>query len=158
MSRRISTRKRFPQKDLKYNSFLISLFLNRLLKNGKKSIAKNILYNALEIIKQKTKLNPMLVLEKALKNVSPRVFLKSKYVGEKSYKIPALLNRFKSTALAIKWIIFFAKKRKKRPMINNLSQEILEAFKGFGNAIKKKEETHKMAESNKVFLSLTKNE
>jgi small subunit ribosomal protein S7 len=156
MSRRVSTKRKFPQKDLKYNSFLISLFLNRLLKNGKKSIAKNILYKTLEIIKEKLKINPLKILEKAIKNVSPRVFLKSKYIGEKSYKVPCLSNRFKSTALAIKWIILFAKKRKKKSMIINLSQEILEAFKGFGGAIKKKDELHKIAESNKVFLSLDK--
>jgi small subunit ribosomal protein S7 len=156
MSRRISTKKRFPQKDLKYGSFLISLFVNRLLKNGKKSIAKKILYTALQTIEEKIKINPILILEKAIKNASPRVFLKSKYLGEKSYKIPALLNRFKSAALAIKWIIFFARKRKKKSMKINLSQELMEAFKGFGNAVKRKEETHKAAESSRVFLSLFK--
>ncbi len=139
MSRRISTKKKFPQKDLKYSSFLISLFVNRLLKDGKKSRAKKILYTTLDTLKEKLKISPILILEKAIKNSSPRVFLKSKYIGEKSYKIPSLLNRFRSTALAIKWIIFFAKKRKKKSMINNLSQEILEAYKGYGNSIKKKE-------------------
>lgn len=155
MSRRILTKKKFPQKDLKYNNFLISLFLNRLLKNGKKSLARKILYKTFEIIKLRLKLDPILVLEKAIRNVSPRVYLKSKYIGGKAYKIPALLNRFKASALAIKWIIFFSKKKKKKSIIINLSQELIEAFKGSGNSIKKKEETHKMADANKVFLSLS---
>ena len=154
MSRKVLTKKRFPQKDLRYNSFLISLFLNRILKKGKKSIAKKILYKSMDFLKNRLKINPLVILEKAIKNVSPRVFLKSRYIGDKVYKIPFLLNKFKSTVLAIKWILFFSKKRKKKNMIENLSQEIMDAYKGIGNSIKKKEEIYKIAESNKVFLSI----
>ncbi len=157
MARKISTKKKFPQKDLRYNSFLISLFINRILKKGKKSIAKKILYTSLENIKNRLKLNPLFILEKAIKNISPKVFLKTKYIGEKGYKIPFLLNKFKSTILAIKWILLSSKKRKTKSMSESLSYEIIDAFKGVGNSIKKKEEIYKIAESNKVFLSLIRN-
>ncbi len=157
MARKISTKKKFPQKDLRYNSFLISLFINRILKKGKKSIAKKILYTSLETIKNRLKLNPLVILEKAIKNISPQVFLKTKYIGEKGYKIPFLLNKFKSTILAIKWILLSSKKRKTKSMSESLSYEIIDAFKGVGNSMKKKEEIYKIAESNKVFLSLIRN-
>jgi small subunit ribosomal protein S7 len=154
MPRKISTKKKFPKKDFKYNNFLVALLVNKLMKNGKKSIAKKIIYKSFSYLEQQLKKDPILVLEKAIRNISPRVYLKPKYIREKTYQVPVLLNRFKSTIIAIKWLVEFSKKRKKNSMTNNLSYELIDAWKGIGTIIKKKEEVHKMAEANKAFLSL----
>ncbi len=133
MSRRISTKKRFPERDSKYDNLLVSLLVNRILKSGKKRLAKRI------------------ILEKAIRNISPRVQLKAKRVGGATYQVPTLLNKFRSTNIAVRWIVEFSKKRSGKGMSLKLANELLEAAKGLGNAIKKKEETHKMAEANKAF-------
>lgn len=151
MSRRISTLKRFPEKDLKYDHFLVSLLINRILKNGKKRLAKSIVYQAFEFIEYRTQQNPLLVFEKAIRNASPRVQLKAKRVGGATYQIPTLLTKFLSTNLAIRWLVMFSRKRGGKGMSVKLANEILEAAKGTGNTIRKKEETHKMAEANKAF-------
>lgn len=156
MSRKISIKNKFPQKDLKYNNFLLGLLFNQLLKNGKKSIARKIVYKSLEYIYQKIKINPIFILEKAIRNISLRVYLKPKYIGNKTYQVPKLLNRFKATIIAIKWLILFSKKRKKKSMINNFSLELIDAWKGVGNLIKKKEEMHKIVEANKSFIFFNK--
>jgi small subunit ribosomal protein S7 len=151
MSRRISTKKRFPEKDFNYDNLLVSLLVNRILKNGKKRLARRIVYKALELIELKTNQNPLLVLEKAIRNISPRVQLKAKRVGGATYQVPTLLTRFRSTNIAIRWIVEFSRKRVGKAMAIKLANELLEAAKGLGNAIKRKEETHKMAEANKAF-------
>ena len=151
MSRRISTKKRFPEKDFKYDNLLISLLVNRILKNGKKRLARRIVYKAFELIEFKTNQNPILILEKAIRNISPRVQLKAKRVGGATYQVPTLLNKFRSTNIAIRWIVEFSRKRSGKGMSLKLANELLEGAKGLGNAIKKKEETHKMAEANKAF-------
>lgn len=151
MSRRISTKKRFPKKDIKYDNLLISLLINRLLKNGKKRLARRIVSKALEFIEFRTNENPILVLEKAIRNISPRVQLKAKRVGGATYQVPTLVNKFRSTTTAVRWLVTFSRKRSGKGMSMKLANEILDAAKGTGNAIKKKEETHKMAEANKAF-------
>lgn len=151
MSRRISTKKRFPQKDSKYDNLLVSLLVNRILKEGKKRLAKRIVYKAFELIEFRTNQNPLLLLEKAIRNISPRVQLKAKRVGGATYQVPTLLNRFRSTNIAVRWIVEFSRKRSGKGMSVKLANEVLEAAKGLGNSIKKKEETHKMAEANKAF-------
>lgn len=151
MSRRISTKKRFPKKDSKYDSFLVSLVVNRLLKNGKKRLAKRILLKAFDFIEFRTNENPILILEKAIRNISPRVQLKAKRVGGATYQVPTLVNKFRSTTTAISWLITFSRKRSGKGMPLKLANEVLDAAKGTGNAVKKKEETHKMAEANKAF-------
>ena len=151
MSRRISTKKRFPEKDFKYDNLLISLLVNRILKNGKKRLARRIVYKAFELIEFKTNQNPILILEKAIRNISPRVQLKAKRVGGATYQVPTLLNKFRSTNIAVRWIVEFSRKRSGKGMSLKLANELLEGAKGLGNAIKKKEETHKMAEANKAF-------
>ena len=151
MSRRISTKKRFPQKDSKYNNLLVSLLVNRILKDGKKRLAKRILYKSFELIEARTTQNPILILEKAIRNISPRVQLKAKRVGGATYQVPTLLNKFRATNIAIRWVVEYSKKRSGKGMSLKLANELLEAAKGLGNAIKKKEETHKMAEANKAF-------
>lgn len=151
MSRRISTKKRFPKRDPKYNNFLVSLLVNRILKQGKKRLAKRIVYKAFEFIEFRTNQNPLLILEKAIRNISPRVQLKAKRVGGATYQVPTLLNKFRSTNIAVRWIIEFSRKRSGKGMSLKLANELLEAAKGVGNSIRKKEETHKMAEANKSF-------
>lgn len=151
MSRRISTKKRFPEKDLKYDNLLVSLLINRILKCGKKRLAKRIVYKAFELVKHRTNQNPILTFEKAIRNSSPRVQLKAKRVGGSTYQVPTLLNKFRSTNIAVRWIVEFSRKRSGKGMSLKLSKELLEAAKRVGNTIRKKEETHKMAEANKAF-------
>lgn len=152
MSRRISTKKRFPERDSKYENLLVSLLINRILKKGKKRLAKRIVYQAFKLIESKTNQNPILILEKAIRNISPRVQLKAKRVGGATYQVPTLLNKFRATNIAIRWIVEFSRKRSGKGMIAKLANELLEGAKNGGNAIKKKDETHKMAEANKAFI------
>jgi small subunit ribosomal protein S7 len=151
MSRRISTQKRFPEKDTKYDNLLVSLLINRILKSGKKRLAKRIVYKAFELIEFRTNENPILILEKAIRNISPRVQLKAKRVGGSTYQVPTLLNKYRATNIAVSWLLEYSRKRSGKGMSLKLANELLEAAKGLGNSIKKKEETHKMAEANKAF-------
>jgi len=151
MSRRISTKKRFPKKDSKYDHLLVSLLVNRILKSGKKRLAKRIVYKAFELIEFRTNQNPLFILEKAIRNLSPRVQLKAKRVGGATYQVPTLLNKFRATNIAVRWVVEYSKKRSGKGISLKLANELLEAAKCMGNAFKKKEETHKMAEANKAF-------
>ena len=151
MSRRISTKKRFPERDSKYDNLLVSLLINRILKCGKKLLSKRIVYKAFEFVEFKTSQNPLLVLEKAIRNISPRVQLKAKRMGGATYQVPTLVSKFHSTNIAIRWIVEFSKKRTGKGISLKLANELLDGSKGLGNSIKKKEETHKMAEANKAF-------
>jgi small subunit ribosomal protein S7 len=154
MSRRISTTKRFPKKDYKYDNLLVSLLINQILKQGKKCLAQKLLYKSFALIEFKTNNNPLLIVEKAVRNTSPTVQLKAKRIGTATYQVPTLLNKYRSTNIAIKWLIKYAQKRGGKGMIINLTNEFLEASKGIGNSIKKKEATHKMAEANKAFAQI----
>ena len=127
MSRRISTKKRFPQKDAKYDNLLVSLLVNRLLKSGKKRLAKRIVYKGFELIEFRTNQNPILILEKAVRNISPRVQLKAKRIGGATYQVPTLLNKFRATNIAVKWIVEFSRKRTGKGMSLKLANELLEA-------------------------------
>jgi len=151
MSRRISTKKRFPERDSKYDNLLVSLLINRILRCGKKLLSKRIVYKAFEFIEFRTNQNPILILEKAIRNISPRIQLKAKRMGGATYQVPTLVSKFHSTNIAVKWIVEYSRKRTGKGMSFKLANELLEAAKGLGNAIKKKEETHKMAEANKAF-------
>jgi small subunit ribosomal protein S7 len=151
MSRRISTKKRFPQRDSKYDNLLVSLLINRLLKCGKKLLAKRIVYKAFEFIEFRTNQNPLLILEKAIRNSSPRVQLKAKRIGGATYQVPTLVSKYSSANISIRWLVEYSRKRTGKGMSLKLANELLEAAKGLGNTIKKKEETHKMAEANKAF-------
>ncbi len=151
MARRISTKKRFPQRDFKYDNFLVSLFVNRLLKSGKKQLARRIIYKALMLIHRRLDRNPILVLERAISSASPRIELTAKFASGATYQIPTKLTRFRSTNLAVCWLIGAAKTRSEKSMILNLTNELLDASKGVGGAVKKKDEAHKMAEANKAF-------
>jgi small subunit ribosomal protein S7 len=139
------------EKDFKYDNLLVSLLVNRILQSGKKRLARRIVYKAFELIEFRTNQNPILILEKAIRNISPRVQLKAKRVGGATYQVPTLLNKYRATNIAVRWVIEYSRKRSGKGMSLNLANELLEAAKGLGNSIKKKEETHKMAEANKAF-------
>ena len=151
MSRRNIAKKRFPEPDSTYNSYLVSLLINRILKAGKKNIAQNIVNNAFEIIKTKTNEDPLVVFEKAVKNASPIVEVKARRIGGSTYQVPIEVSGFRATNLSLRWIIRYAHQRVGRSMSIKLANEIIDTANEIGNTIKKKEETHKMAEANKAF-------
>ena len=151
MSRRNISKKRFPEPDPIYNSYLVNLLINRILKSGKKTVAKNIVYQSLEIIKTKTNEDPLSVFEKAIRNASPIVEVKARRVGGSTYQVPVEVSSFRGTNLSLRWIIKFAENRVGRSMAIKLANEIIDTANDIGNTIKKKEETHRMAEANKAF-------
>ena len=151
MSRRNKAQRALVQPDPVYNSRLVTLLVSRILKSGKKSIAQAIVYNSLEIISEKTEENPVLVLEKAVKNVTPQVEVKSRRVGGSTFQVPIEIRAYRGTTIALQWIKESAKGRSGKSMSFKLANEILDAVKDNGNAIKKKEQMHKMAEANKAF-------
>lgn len=151
MSRRNISKKRFPQPDALYNSYLVSLLMTRILKSGKKTIAKKIVYQAFEIIKKKTNQDPLVVFEKAIRNASPIVEVKARRVGGSTYQVPVEVSSFRATNLSLRWIIRYADQRVGRSMAIKLANEIIDTANEIGNTIKKKEETHRMAEANKAF-------
>jgi small subunit ribosomal protein S7 len=151
MSRRNISKKRFPQTDEIYSSYLVSLLITRILKSGKKTIAKNIVYQAFDIIQNKTKEDPLTIFEKAIRNASPIVEVKARRVGGSTYQVPIEVSSFRATNLSLRWIIRNGKQRVGRSMSIKLANEIIDTANNIGNTIKKKEETHKMAEANKAF-------
>ena len=151
MSRRNISKKRFPEADSIYDSYLVSLLINRILKSGKKNLAQRIVNNAFDIIKVKTNQDPLLVFEKAVKNASPIVEVKARRIGGSTYQVPNEVNGFRSTTLALRWIILYSRQRVGRSMSIKLANEIMDTANNIGNTIKKKEETHKMADANKAF-------
>ena len=151
MSRRSRAQRKLAEPDPIYNSRLVTLLVSRILQSGKKSLAQKIVYNALEIISSKTEENPVLVLEKAVKNVTPQVEVKAKRVGGSTYQVPIEVSSFRATNLALRWIIQYSRERVGRTMSIKLASEIIDTANDIGNTIKKKEETHKMADANKAF-------
>ncbi|HPZ41664.1 MAG: 30S ribosomal protein S7 [Dethiobacteria bacterium] len=134
-----------------YNSKLVAKFINNLMYDGKKGIAQKIFYEAFEIIRQKTGKDPEQVFETAIRNVSPVLEVKPRRVGGATYQVPVEVSNHRKSILAIRWIITFARKRGEKTMSQRLAAEILDASNGVGAAIRKKEDTHKMAEANKAF-------
>ena len=123
----------------------------RILKNGKKSLAQKIIYTSLDIIKNKTSIDPLEILEKAIRNATPLVEVKARRVGGSTYQVPIEIRAYRGTNLALRWLTQFAKKRSGKNMANKLANEIIDAASDNGNTIKKREETHRMAEANKAF-------
>ncbi len=152
MARRIVIRKEFLEKDLLYNSFLVNILINKVLKNGKKFLARNIVYKSFDMISKDAGKNPVLIFEKAVRNVQPKVGLKAVIVENTTYRIPVLINKLKSAKIAIRWIVESSKKRKKKSAANCLFLEILDASRNTGLSVKKKEDLHKMAEANKSLI------
>ena len=151
MSRRNRAQRILAQPDPIYNSRLVTLLVSRILKSGKKSLAQRIVYQSLEIISAKTEENPVLVLEKAVKNVTPQVEVKARRVGGSTYQVPIEIRAYRGTNISLKWITEFARERSGKNMSIKLSNEIIDAAKETGNSIRRKEQTHKMAEANKAF-------
>jgi small subunit ribosomal protein S7 len=151
MSRRNVAKKRFPEADPVYNSYLVSLLITRILKSGKKNIAQNIVISAFEIIRTKTNQDPLLIFEKAIKNASPVVEVKARRIGGSTYQVPVEVSGFRATNLSLRWLIQYARQRVGRTMAIKLASEIIDTSNEIGNTIKKKEETHRMAEANKAF-------
>lgn len=151
MPRRRLIEKKDILPDPKYNSKLVSKFINVVLKDGKKSISEKIFYGALDILKKKTGSDPSKVFKTAMENVKPLVEVKPRRVGGATYQVPVEIKPQRRTALAIRWIIKYSRGRSEKTMQEKLAGELLDAFNNTGSSIKKKEDTHKMAEANKAF-------
>jgi small subunit ribosomal protein S7 len=151
MSRRSRAQRILAEPDPIYSSRLVTLLVSRILQSGKKSLAQKIVYSALEIISTKTEENPVIVLEKAVKNVTPQVEVKARRVGGSTYQVPIEIRAYRGTNISLKWITEFARARSGKSMAIKLSNEIIDAAKETGNSVRKKEQTHKMADANKAF-------
>lgn len=137
--------------DSKYNNKLVSKFIKSIMRDGKKSLAESILYDAFAIIEQRTSESPLKIFEQALDNVKPMIEVKSRRVGGSTYQVPTEVRPSRRTALGIRWIIGFARNRSERGMARKLAAELMDAANKRGASIKKREDTHKMAEANKAF-------
>nr|UAD85251.1 ribosomal protein S7 [Crassiphycus crassissimus] len=151
MSRRNKSKKRLTHPDPVHNSKLISMLTVRILQNGKKSLAYKIVYQALDIIHNKTYNDPLEILEKAIRNATPLVEVKSRRIGGSTYQVPMEVRAYRGTNLALRWITKFAHTRSGKSMAFKLANEIIDASNESGNTIRKREETHRMAEANKAF-------
>ncbi|MGI6595527.1 MAG: 30S ribosomal protein S7 [Candidatus Ratteibacteria bacterium] len=151
MPRRKRAEKRELKGDFKYNDLEVFAFINVLMEDGKKSVTSQLFYDALDIIAERTKEDPMSVFKKALENVKPKLEVRPRRVGGATYQIPVEVPSRRSLALAIRWMIKSARARKGKGMAERLVDEFLDAAKGEGASVKKREDTHKMAESNRAF-------
>ena len=151
MSRKRSAPKKIPIVDSRYKSTIIPKLINSIMYNGKKTIAEKIVYDALEKIKSKTKDEPINIFNDAIKNVRPTVEVRSRRVGGATYQVPTEVKSKRSQSLALRWLIDASRKRKDKKMSDKIFNEIYDASQNRGSAIKKKEDMHKMAESNKAF-------
>jgi small subunit ribosomal protein S7 len=151
MSRRHSAEKREVNPDPKFGNIIITKFMNSIMYDGKKSAAESIVYGALELIETKTKQGPLPVFEQALENVMPTIEVRSRRVGGATYQVPVEVRASRRVALAMRWVIEAARKRSENSMPRKLAAELLEAAENRGGAVKKREETHRMADANKAF-------
>lgn len=151
MSRRSNTKKRPVPPDPLYNSCLVNMTIRRVMRSGKKSLAARIVYDALKTVGERTGNEPLEVFEKAVRNATPLVEVKARRVGGATYQVPMEVRSGRGTALALRWLIHFARSRGGRNMESKLANEILDAANETGGTIKKREETHRMAEANKAF-------
>jgi len=149
--RRAPAQKRKIEPDPVFRSLLVSQVINKVLLKGKKDLARSIVYDALETIEQRTSQDPAVVLKRAVDNIRPQVEVRSRRVGGSSYQVPVEVPPRRQTSLAIRWLVNFARKRREPTMSLRLANEILDASNYTGAAIKRKEDVHKMAESNKAF-------
>jgi small subunit ribosomal protein S7 len=149
--RRKRAEKRIRRPDPKYNDILIGRFINSLMQDGKKQVAQKIMYDALNIIEEKSKSEPVEIFKKAMNNVQPAIEVRSRRVGGANYQVPSEVRPDRRVALGIKWLLTYSKARNEKSMSTKLANEILAASAGEGNSVKKKEDVHKMAEANKAF-------
>jgi small subunit ribosomal protein S7 len=151
MSRRHRAERREVNPDPKYNDLVVSKFMNSIMKQGKKSVAERIVYGALDTMQSKARSNPIQLFHQALENVMPAVEVRSRRVGAATYQVPVEVRNERRQALAIRWLIAAARNRNENTMEERLSGELLDAANNRGTAVKKREDTHKMAEANRAF-------
>ncbi|MEZ4471802.1 MAG: 30S ribosomal protein S7 [bacterium] len=151
MPRRREVPKRRILPDPRYGDRLVAKFVNCLMEAGKKSIAEQIVYGAFDLVERRAKDDPLRLFKKAIDNVKPSLEVKSRRVGGSTYQVPVEIRGERRTALGFRWMIMFARRRHEKTMAEKLAGELMDAAAGRGNAVKKKEDTHKMAEANKAF-------
>jgi small subunit ribosomal protein S7 len=151
MSRRYKPPKRKIAPDHKYGSTEVAMFVNRLMKGGKKSVAYRVMYDALDVVEERAKRDPVEAFSQALKNVTPAVEVKPRRVGGSTYQVPVEVQSHRRTSLAMRWLLEAARSRHGKSMVEKLAGEILDALQNQGAAVKKKEDTHRMAEANRAF-------
>ena len=134
-----------------YNSPVVTALINRVLLHGKRSTAEAIVYNALEGTREKTQVDPLITLKRALDNIKPAVEVRSRRVGGATYQVPVEVKASRSTTLALRWLIDYSRSRREKSMAERLMNELIDASNGLGAAVKRREDTHKMAEANKAF-------
>ncbi|EHS48814.1 ribosomal protein S7 [Rhizobium sp. PDO1-076] len=151
MSRRHSAEKREINPDPKFGDLVVTKFMNAIMLHGKKSVAENIVYGAFDVVQAKAKAEPIAIFHQALDNVAPHVEVRSRRVGGATYQVPVDVRPERRQALAIRWLIAAARKRNETTMIDRLSGELMDASNNRGSAVKKREDTHKMADANRAF-------
>ncbi|MCL2438826.1 MAG: 30S ribosomal protein S7 [Coriobacteriia bacterium] len=151
MPRRAAAERREVTPDARYNNRLVTQLINKILWDGKKSVAEGIVYGAFDIIEKKTEQDPLSVFKKAMDNVRPTLEVRPKRVGGATYQVPVEVNARRSTTLAIRWIVDFSRKRREKSMTERLAAEIMDAAEETGSSIKKREDLYKMAEANRAF-------
>ena len=151
MPRKGPVPKRDMPADPVYNNKVISRFINKLMFDGKKSVSQAIFYDAMDIIREKTGKDPVEVFEAAMRNVSPVLEVKPRRVGGATYQVPVEVNTHRKMLLAIRWLVGFARNRSEKTMARRVAAELMDASNGIGGAVKKREDTHKMAEANRAF-------
>ena len=149
--RRRRAEKRKIAADLIYNSVIVSKIINKIMLDGKKSLSRSIFYKAMDMVKDKSGNDPMEMLQKAIENISPKIGVKPRRVGGATYQVPVEIKPEQQKTLAVRWLVNYARGRSERTMVERLAGEILDAANNRGSSIKKKEDTHKMAEANRVF-------
>ena len=151
MSRRARAVKREVIPDIRYNNTVVSMFVNRMMRGGKKSTAQRVMYGAFELIEQRAKRPPLEVFEQAMRNATPQIEVKPRRVGGATYQVPVEVPADRRNTLAMRWLLGAARTRGGKSMVEKLAGELMDAAAGNGAAIKKREETHKMAEANRAF-------
>ena len=151
MPRKGPVTKRPVVADPVYNSPVVTALINRVLLHGKRSTAEAIVYNALEGTREKTQVDPLITLKRALDNIKPAVEVRSRRVGGATYQVPVEVKASRSTTLALRWLIDYSRSRREKSMAERLTNELIDASNGLGAAVKRREDTHKMAEANKAF-------
>ena len=151
MSRRHAAEKREVNPDPKFGDVIVSKFMNNVMEDGKKSVAESIVYGAFDLIEKKTRQDPLTIFHQALENVAPQIEVRSRRVGGATYQVPVEVRSERRQALAIRWLLTATRGRNEKTMTERLSAELLDASNNRGNAVKKREDTHRMAEANRAF-------
>lgn len=151
MPRRGKVERREVMPDPVYGDKLVAKFINMVMRRGKKSLAEKIVYGAFDIVKERTKEDPLKVFKQAVENAKPLLEVRSRRVGGATYQVPIEVRPERGLSLALRWLVYYAKIKTGRPMVEKLAEELIDAYHGRGGAVKKKEEVHRMAEANKAF-------